>query len=192
MFVQVFKTPTVVTALLVTSLVGLACSSLTSPTGSGAVAGGGQTGSTSTSSSGGCGQGCASSVGGSGVPCSGPLLCNPGDTLILLGDTSCEAPNFCYEKALCAQSIVCQTWRTTACSLTSPDAGPLGPQGTSAGGSDAGRTSCCGDGIVDADHGEQCDMGNMNGLVLDANRNPTDAGGCPLCSTDCTIPFCLL
>jgi hypothetical protein len=35
-------------------------------------------------------------------------------------------------------------------------------------------------------------MGNMNGLVLDANRNPTDAGGCPLCSTDCTIPFCLL
>ena len=47
----------------------------------------------------------------------------------------------------------------------------------------------CGDGILEP--GEQCDMGSLNGLVLDASGNPTDAGGCPSCSTDCRILLCV-
>ena len=38
--------------------------------------------------------------------------------------------------------------------------------------------SCCGDGIVDADEGEQCDLGNNNG--------PNSA-----CSDKCQIQICL-
>ena len=190
MFVPMFKIPTIPTALFVAGLLGLACTSsgAKSSVGDGAV--GGQAGSTS-SGSGGCGQGCVGSIEATAALCDSPLLCNPGDTLILAWDASCgETPNFCYDKTLCAQSFVCETWRTTTCSGTSSDGGLLGTQGAPAGGSDAGRIPCCGDGILDADHGEQCDLGPLNGVRLDANGNPTGPGGCMYCSTDCIVPSC--
>jgi hypothetical protein len=56
----------------------------------------------------------------------------------------------------------------------------------------SGLAPCCGDGIVEIDLGEQCDLGQLNGVPLDANGNPTYQAGCPLCTTGCAIPFCLL
>jgi len=44
----------------------------------------------------------------------------------------------------------------------------------------------CGDGIVDTNLGEQCDLGNQNGVPVDGY------GPCVLCRTDCTIPLCFL
>jgi hypothetical protein len=48
----------------------------------------------------------------------------------------------------------------------------------------------CGDSILDP--GEECDLGPLNGAHLDANGNPTDAGGCPSCNTDCMVHSCVL
>ena len=47
----------------------------------------------------------------------------------------------------------------------------------------------CGDGILDTNLGEQCDMGALNGVPVDANGNPTgpNTGGWVLCNTDCMI-----
>jgi hypothetical protein len=99
-----------------------------------------------------------------GTHCDGLLACNPGDTP-RTSDTECANPAvFCYLKLRCAQSITCETWRTTACSGTSSDAGFSEPRDPSADGSDAGRMPCCGDGITDADHGEECDLGPLNGV----------------------------
>ena len=45
----------------------------------------------------------------------------------------------------------------------------------------------CGDGVVDP--GEDCDLGDLNGVAVDANRNPSSAAnGQVICSADCTIP----
>ena len=124
-----------------------------------------------------------------GMHCSDPS-CNPGDTQIPSYAADCGTPTkFCYPRILCAQSIVCETWRTAACSSTSSDAGILEPQDASAAESDVGRTSCCGDGIVDPDHGEQCDLGPLNGACIDSSGHPV--AGCPagtsiLCLWNCT------
>jgi len=98
-----------------------------------------------------------------GKHCDGLLACNPGD-IPTTSNTECADPAvFCYSKLGCTQTITCETWRTPACSSTSPDAGFPEPGDASSDGSDAGRTSCCGDGITEADHGEQCDLGPLNG-----------------------------
>ena len=59
----------------------------------------------------------------------------------------------------------------------------------------------CGDGSVDRNLGEACDLGKLNGVCLDASGDPADGGqgdgadaGCPLgthvlCDTKCQIPF---
>ena len=126
-----------------------------------------------------------------GVHCDDPLLCNPGDTLTT-SDTACKAPGiFCYRKTLCAQSIVCETWRTTACSSTSSDGGLFESRDASVDGGLAGRIPCCGDGIVDPDHGEECDLGPLNGVCTDASGHPVE--GCPagtgtLCLSNCITP----
>ena len=53
----------------------------------------------------------------------------------------------------------------------------------------------CGDGIVDTNLGEQCDLGKLNGVCFDAQGNRADAGqgnpedaGCPLGAFDCFCP----
>ena len=67
-------------------------------------------------------------------------------------------------------------------------------------GSDNGPDGCmfgclmphrCGDGSVDTNIGEQCDLGALNGVPLDASGNATTitAGGTVECTTDCKIPI---
>jgi len=48
----------------------------------------------------------------------------------------------------------------------------------------------CGNGTLDADLGEECDLGGNNGVRLDGNLEPvTDtSAGQIYCNTDCTIP----
>lgn len=79
--------------------------------------------------------------------------------------------------------------------------GPGGVFGTDAtvdvGAPDAGY---CGDGIVETNLGEACDLGALNGACLDSQMNPVDAGSrqnpedvsCPegtsvMCTTGCWI-----
>jgi cysteine-rich repeat protein len=61
-----------------------------------------------------------------------------------------------------------------------------------ANGCDAGSVGYCGDGILQMNLGEECDLGPLNGMHLDQNGDPTDAGGCPSCTANCMIPLCLL
>jgi len=61
-----------------------------------------------------------------------------------------------------------------------------------ANGCDAGSVGYCGDGILQINLGEECDLGPLNGMHLDQNGDPTDAGGCPSCTANCMIPLCLL
>jgi len=51
------------------------------------------------------------------------------------------------------------------------------------------KSDYCGDGIVDTNLGEQCDLAALNGVPLDANGNPTDAGGTIECTSSCQIPI---
>ena len=117
-----------------------------------------------------------------GVHCSDPVSCKPGDTPTTSADEQCQFPTLCYTNMLCAQSILC---RATAspyagfCSGAWSDGGVLEPQDASVGSSNAGTRPCCGDGVIDGQYDEQCDMGNLNGMCVDAQVNPVNAG-CPL------------
>jgi hypothetical protein len=50
----------------------------------------------------------------------------------------------------------------------------------------------CGDGKLDDDLGELCDLGTRNGVALDGNQqplsDPNDPKGQIFCTTDCLIP----
>ncbi|MBN2574648.1 MAG: DUF4215 domain-containing protein [Deltaproteobacteria bacterium] len=46
----------------------------------------------------------------------------------------------------------------------------------------------CGDGILDTDRKEECDLGALNGVKLDAERNPSEPDGQIYCNPDCSIP----
>jgi hypothetical protein len=135
-----------------------------------------------------------------GMHCDDPQFCDPGDTKILWwNDADCEGPSFCYEKTQCSQHIECRTWRTTACSDTLSDGGLLEAGDASADGDDAGTRPCCGDGVPDFTHGEQCDLGRLNGACLDDQGNLPEAGqgnpgDCPVgtyvqCFATCQIPI---
>jgi hypothetical protein len=135
-----------------------------------------------------------------GRHCDDPQSCDPGDTQLLWwNEASCDGPGFCYAKMQCLRSIECQTWRTAVCGDTWSDGGLLEAQDASADGDDAGARACCGDGVVDVTHGEQCDLGGLNGVCLDDQGNPPDAGqwnpgDCPIgtyvqCFTTCLIPI---
>ena len=125
-----------------------------------------------------------------GVHCNDMLSCNPGDTPTTSADEQCQFPTRCYTNMLCAQSILC---RATAspyggnCSGIWSDGGILEPQDASAGSGDAGIGPCCGDGIIDDQYGERCDVGNLNGRCLDTQGNPVNAS-CPLPSVGCNCP----
>ena len=118
------------------------------------------------------------------------LACNPGDTL-KASYADCDSfTKSCYQRMLCAQSIVCETWRITACSGTSSDGGLPEPQDASADGDAAGRIPCCGDGIVDWDHGEECDFGVLNDVPLDTSSSSWIANpdGIVWCDSNCRNP----
>ena len=148
-----------------------------------------------------------------GAHCDDPLLCNPGDTPEPRGFVDClQNPAACYfyEKWLCGQYIVCMAAANqygVVCSGAGSDGGSLEPH---ADGGSVGIVHCCGDGVVDTFYGEQCDFGRLNGVCLDSQMKPLDAGqfdpsdgGCPLgaffcncpagtaigCTTMCQIPF---
>jgi cysteine-rich repeat protein len=63
---------------------------------------------------------------------------------------------------------------------------PCGTDG--AGGCDGGPVGYCGDGIIQTYLGEECDMGELNGALVDDNGNPTDGGGWVYCSASCLLP----
>jgi hypothetical protein len=47
----------------------------------------------------------------------------------------------------------------------------------------------CGDGHVDTDRGEECDLGSNNGVTLDRNKSPsTDPSALVYCTSVCKIP----
>jgi hypothetical protein len=47
----------------------------------------------------------------------------------------------------------------------------------------------CGDGIVDTDRGEECDLAGNNGVKLDMQLQPaSDPDAQVFCKDDCTIP----
>ena len=98
-----------------------------------------------------------------GKHCDGLLVCNRGGTPTTPSTDCADPAVFCYPVLGCAQYITCETWQTALCSSTSSDAGFFDPRDASVDGSDVGRMPCCGDGMTDADHGEECDEGPLNG-----------------------------
>jgi hypothetical protein len=103
-----------------------------------------------------------------GVHCSDLLSCNSGDAQIEDWDSDCtEYPNSCYIKQLCTQpSIVCRRGPDAGVNSSSSDGAvdaPATATGVDAQVLDAGY---CGDGIVQTDLGEECDLGTQNGVPL--------------------------
>jgi hypothetical protein len=69
--------------------------------------------------------------------------------------------------------------------------------GSASGGGNECSIACksprtCGNGVVDTDLGEECDMGVNNGLKLDSQlqpvTDPSDPNAQVFCTNDCTIP----
>ena len=131
-----------------------------------------------------------------GMHCNDLLSCNPGDTPTTPADEQCQFPTLCYTNRLCSQFILC---RATAspyagiCAGTWSDGGIPEPPDASAGSEDAGRKPCCGDGIVDTEYGEQCDLGPLNGAPLNTNKSSPsfwdpDPNGIVLCDSYCMNP----
>ena len=72
------------------------------------------------------------------------------------------------------------------------DNGPANGTQDGAGGCTLGCTKnrYFGDGIADTNLGEQCNLGPLNGVKLDANGAPSDSPDAQIhCQTDCTIPL---
>lgn len=74
-------------------------------------------------------------------------------------------------------SATCQIEATWLCPAPGQ---PCIPCGTNA--CDAGPVGYCGDGILQTNLGEECDLGPLNGVRSE--------GDCFLCNTDCRIPPC--
>jgi hypothetical protein len=61
-----------------------------------------------------------------------------------------------------------------------------GPEGCTLG---CMRPHFCGDGRLDTDRGEECDLADKNGVKLDSSRAPsTDGSAHVYCTADCKIP----
>ena len=140
-----------------------------------------------------------------GVHCADKLTCNPGDIETSFDDRNCtEAPDLCYIKQLCANYIWCKDSMDAGAAAS--ESGANGDAPAAATGVDASALNAgyCGDGIIDMNLNEGCDLGNLNGLCLDyQSRMPLDSGvespvdaGCPLGSFDwdgtpvCNCPSC--
>ena len=88
-----------------------------------------------------------------GVHCTDELTCNPGDIEESL-DACAQKSTDCYNKQLCTRTIYCKY---------ATDAGVAAFSSDAAVGGDAMAVGYCGDGIVQADLGEQCDWSAQNG-----------------------------
>ncbi|GEM_PF-2745551 len=156
-----------------------------------------------------------------GEHCNDLPQCNPGDiqvtswgysyTQVALDKIGCPDPDRCYKVSLCSQSILCRAAADAGvppvvCSGTWSDGSLPESRAASADADDTRPTPCCGDGIVDANIGERCDLGSLNGMCLDAKLNPVGhpedmscqsrpvlcncpAGTSVLCSTTCTLSY---
>ena len=82
------------------------------------------------------------------------------------------------------------TFNLDSCGCTWSDGGIPKPQDAFAGSDDLETLPSCGNGIPEIGLGEECDLGSLNGVCLDASGNPPDPGqgnsdaGCPLGSWD--------
>lgn len=88
-----------------------------------------------------------------GVHCTDKIACNPGDTEASLDGYCSQFP--CYNVQLCTNIIWCKYSPDAGVNASSPDTGA----DTHA--LDAGY---CGDGIIQIDLGEECDLGTQNGV----------------------------
>jgi hypothetical protein len=96
-----------------------------------------------------------------GVHCTDTITCNPGDTGTSL-DNCTQQSTDCYNKQLCTSTIWCKYATDAGVNASSQDTGTDADTHTL----DAGY---CGDGIVQADLGEQCDWGAQNGELKVTN-----------------------
>jgi cysteine-rich repeat protein len=71
------------------------------------------------------------------------------------------------------------------CDLGKQNGSNLGPDGCTIG---CRKPSYCGDGKVDTGIGEQCDLGDLNGVKLDSNSVPSDMGTVR-CDVNCGFPI---
>jgi len=141
-----------------------------------------------------------------GVHCDDLPRCNPGDTQVTswgysytqmaLDKIGCPDLRRCYKVSICSRSILCRAAADAgvppvACSGTWSDGIPLEPPAASADAGDGGPIPCCGDWSVNRDSRELCDLGNLNGMCLDAQLNPVglpEDMSCQSQSTSCNCP----
>jgi cysteine-rich repeat protein len=181
------KTPTSIAAVLAVGLLGLACSNSGLKPGGSSTGGMGSTGTETTGGSGGA----FGTDRGTGL---GPL--NP-----LCGDGKLDPGEDCDDGIFAAQKMDPNSFFDDGCNaLCQVEAGWRCPTPGKAcircgadvtNGCDAGPPPYCGNGILEMNGGEQCDMGALNGVCLDNSQTPPDAGpgdpddaGCPFGSWD--------
>jgi hypothetical protein len=190
-----------VAVLFASGSMGLSCSNshVVDNVADAALASGGQAGSSDGSIGDVCMRICTVPVGGSGLQCQSSPSCAHGD-IPITSDEDCGVTAICYTAVWCGQSIRCrQTPYGGICRGTWSDGGVLEPPDASADGDDAGMPPCCGDGFIDGQHGEQCDLGPLTGACVDENGKfagypgdtdcPPGTGLLP-CSRDCQITCC--
>ena len=93
----------------------------------------------------------------------------------------------CFAGPFCGDGMVNGS---EACDLGAQNGKTDGPGGCTLG---CTKTHYCGDGIVDTQRGEECDLGDRNGLRLDRDENPSDAlDALVYCTADCKISMDIL
>ena len=118
--------------------------------------------------------------------------CDCGDGTVPV-PTSCTGPNSDTTYGGC--STQCKWGTFCGDGITNGpeecDDGPANGTQDGVGGCTLGCTKnhYCGDGFADTNLGEECDLGSLNGVALDANDQPSDSPDAKIhCQTDCTIP----
>jgi len=89
----------------------------------------------------------------------------------------------CLFGPFCGDGVVNGGWEQ--CDLGRRNGLEPGPGGCTIG---CTKTHYCGDNIVDTDRGEQCDLGDLNGVKLDSKLEPSDSG-IVYCDVSCRIPI---
>jgi cysteine-rich repeat protein len=107
--------------------------------------------------------------------------CDDGDGNSDVGYGGCTTR--CTFGPYCGDGLVNGGWEQ--CDLGSRSGLDLGKDGCTFG---CTKPHYCGDGIVDPDRGEECDLGDLNGVAVDSKLAPSVAGTV-LCDETCRIAF---